>query len=91
LSRGAKKEEGRNIGLIGRPRLLAPEYEAELVRQIEEAEAKLKYPSSLGLQHHKPLLDGCFSLSGNSMEIRWRESRFKKGKQRQREKQKTKP
>jgi hypothetical protein len=47
LSRGAvervKKavKEGRNIGLIGRP--LAPEYEVELVRQIDEIETKQKH------------------------------------------------
>jgi hypothetical protein len=41
----AKKavQENRNIGLSGRPRLLASEYEVELVRLIDETEAEQKH------------------------------------------------
>ena len=47
IYRGKKAYESRRqMGLPGRPKLLPPEYEAELVRQIDEAE---------GLQQHLTL------------------------------------
>ena len=57
-------KEGRNIGITGRPRLLTPKYEAELVKEIDEAE---KIQKHLTMEEAKTKVCVSFSFSSHSL------------------------